>query len=80
MSADEKAAVETGLRHIRLLDSWVFAKCEQIWHLEEPVKCSLCYFRPWDRGADHKAKHEQWARELATLEHMYTIPTRRTES
>ena len=36
------------------------------------------YFRPLDQGADHKVRHEAWARELATLERMYTIPTRKT--
>jgi hypothetical protein len=30
-----------------------------------------------DRGDDHKAKHEHWARELATLERMYTLPYNR---
>jgi hypothetical protein len=27
-----------------------------------------------DRGADHKAKHERWARELALVERMYIMP------
>jgi hypothetical protein len=70
----DRAAIEAGLSRLRLPESYWDAKLEQMWHLSEPVKCALCYFRPMDRGADHKAKHEHWARELATLEKMYTLP------
>jgi len=73
MNPDEQAAVEAGMLRIHLPESWWDAKLEQMWHLDEPVKCALCYFRPMDRGADHRARHEAWARELATLERMYSL-------
>jgi hypothetical protein len=78
MSDDDRAAVEAGLRRLRLPESYWDAKLEQMWHLTEPAQyaCSLCYFRPMDRGADHKARHEAWARELALLERMYVTPNK----
>ena len=78
MTDGDHRAIEAGLRRIRLPESYYWdAKLEQMWHLSEPVKCALCYFRPMDSGADHKARHEHWARELATLERMYTLPYNR---
>jgi len=76
MSADERAAISAALRRIWLPESWWDAKLEQMWYRTEPAPyaCSLCYFRPMDRGTDHKARHEAWARELAALERMYTLP------
>ena len=73
MTDDDRAAIEAGLRRIRHPESYWEAKLEEMWHLGELVRCSLCYFRPMDRGLDHKAKHEHWARELAMLERMYTL-------
>ncbi len=78
MSAEEKAAVEAGLAWLRLPESIWWARLEQYWHLGEPTKCHMCYFRPVDRGADHKVKHEAWARELAALEKMWTLTHGRT--
>ena len=74
MTDDDREAIEAGLRRIRLPESYWEAKLEQMWHLHEPVKYALCYFRPMDRGLDHKAKREHWARELASLERMYVLP------
>ena len=72
MTDDDRAAVEAGKRWIDVPERWASAK--ERW---TPDGCSLCRFRPMDRGADHKAKHERWARELATLERMYTLPLNR---
>lgn len=73
MTDGDRRAIEAGLRRIRLPESYWDAKLEEMWHLGEPVRCALCYFRPMDRGADHKARHEHWARELAALKRMYTL-------
>ena len=74
MTNEDHAAVEAGLRRLRLPQSYWDATLEEMWHLgEDAVLAHGVPFRPMDRGVDHKAKHERWARELATLERMYTL-------
>ncbi len=84
MTDDDRRAIELGKRWLNHEGRINLALLERWWRIgERPARpCSLCDFRPMDRGADHKAKHEHWARELATLERMYTLPftpNRRTE-
>ena len=69
MADDDRGALEAGKHWIGVPERWAPAK--ERW---TPNGCSLCRFRPMDRGADHKARHERWARELATLERMYALP------
>ncbi len=47
--SDDRRAIKAGLRRLRLPESYWDAKLEQMWHLAEPVKCALCYFRPNER-------------------------------
>ena len=76
MTDDDRSAIEVGRRWLNRQGNINLALLERWWRIgERPARpCSLCYFRPMDRGADHKANHEHWARELATLEWMYTLP------
>ena len=76
MTDDDRRAIELGKRWLNRQGNINLALLERWWMIgEQPARlCSLCYFRPQDRGTDHRANHEHWARELATLERMYTLP------
>lgn len=68
MTSDDRSAIELGKRWLNHEGHINLAFLERWWRIgEQPARpCSLCYF--------HRANHERWARELALLERMYTLP------
>lgn len=75
MTDDERRAIELGKRWLNHQGRINLALLERWWRIgERPARrCSLCDFRPMGCCADHKARHEHWARELAMLERTYTL-------